>query len=156
VYLMGTSAGAAHAAAYVAHRAFHPTEGPGLAGVVLLSGVYDLTAFTAEARAVAYYGPDPEQYAERSSIQGLLDEQVPALFVIAELDPPRFADQALRLINAYVKRHGRWPHFLRLLGHNHFTATLHLNTPDDSLGRHLLTFIESTSGAGRQAAGAAP
>lgn len=156
VYLMGTSAGASHAAAYVAHRAFHPADGPGLCGVILLSGVYDLTTFSAEERAVAYYGPEPEQYAERSSIQGLLDEQVPAVFVVAELDPPRFADQALRLLNAYVKRHGRWPRLLRLLGHNHFTATLHLNTPDDSLGRHLLAFVDSTSGAGRPATGAAP
>ncbi|MDR0359045.1 MAG: alpha/beta hydrolase [bacterium] len=152
VYLMGTSAGATHAASYAAHRAFQPADGPGLAGVILLSGVYDLTAFSAEERAVAYFGPDSEQYAERSAIQGLLEEQAPALFVIAEFDPPRFADQALRLINAYVKRHGRWPRFLRLLGHNHFTATLHLNTPDDSLGRHLLTFIESTSGVAQPAA----
>jgi acetyl esterase/lipase len=147
VYLMGTSAGAAHAASYVAHPVFHPAEGPGVAGVVLLSGAYDLTTFSAEERSMAYYGSDPERYAERSTLAGLLEDRVPSLFVIAELDPPRFADQGLGLINAWVERHGRWPRFLRLLGHNHFTATLHLNTPDDSLGRQLLTFVEATSGA---------
>jgi hypothetical protein len=30
---------------------------------------------------------------------------------------------------------------VRLLGHNHFTATLHINTPDDWFGRQILDFI---------------
>jgi acetyl esterase/lipase len=44
VFLMGQSAGAVHVASYVAHTEFHKVEGGGLAGAILLSGIYDLTA----------------------------------------------------------------------------------------------------------------
>jgi hypothetical protein len=70
---------------------------------------------------------------------------VPLLFGVAELEPPDFERQAHRLIGAYLERHGHWPRFVRLMGHNHFTATLHLNTEDDTLGRHILDLVRSGS-----------
>ena len=44
IYLMGHSAGAVHVANYVSHPEFHKVKGGGLAGAIMVSGIYDLTA----------------------------------------------------------------------------------------------------------------
>ena len=44
IYLMGHSAGAVHVANYVSHPEFHKVKDGGLAGAVMVSGIYDLTA----------------------------------------------------------------------------------------------------------------
>ena len=41
---MGHSAGAVHVASYVSHPEFHKVKDGGLAGAILVSGIYDLTA----------------------------------------------------------------------------------------------------------------
>lgn len=55
VFLIGHSAGAVHAASYVAHPAFHGAKGIGLAGAVLISGLYDITQAPSDAER-AYFG----------------------------------------------------------------------------------------------------
>ncbi len=47
---MGHSAGAAHVANYVSHPEFYKVSGGGLAGAVMVSGVYDLTPASRSAR----------------------------------------------------------------------------------------------------------
>jgi acetyl esterase/lipase len=141
IHLMGTSAGATHVASYLAHARFQPTGGAGVASASLLSGVYDLTGFEPE-RLKPYFGDDPARYAERSPLPGLVETPVPVLYVVAELDPPPAQRQALAAVTAHVDRHGEWPSFARLAGHNHFTVTLHLNTPDDGLTEPLLAMIK--------------
>ena len=47
IYLMGHSAGAVHVSSYVSHPEFHKVKGGGLAGAIMVSGIYDLTAITA-------------------------------------------------------------------------------------------------------------
>ncbi len=75
VYLMGHSAGAVHVASYVSHPEFHRVKGGGLAGAILVSGIYDLTAGTAGDPERAYFGADPSRYAERSSLQGFAGDR---------------------------------------------------------------------------------
>ncbi|MCC6472169.1 MAG: alpha/beta hydrolase [Burkholderiales bacterium] len=140
MFLMGTSAGAVHAASYAAHPAFHPAAGAGIAGAILVSGLYDLETAQRNALLRAYFGEDPARYAQRSTLAGLLASRVPLLFALAEHDPDDFEAQALRLVGAFHARQGRWPRLARLMGHNHFTATLHLNTPDEWFGRQVLDF----------------
>src|SRR5690606_17740509 len=41
IVLAGQSAGATHVAGYVAHKAHHAVEGGGIAGAILMSGIYD-------------------------------------------------------------------------------------------------------------------
>ena len=139
--LMGTSAGAVHVASYVAHPAFHPTGGIGVAGAVMLSGLYNLATAQRNELLKVYFGEDPARHEERSSIRGLVAANIPLMFALAEHDPPDFERQALELVNTYCEQHGRWPRFVRLMGHNHFTATLHLNTPDEYFGRQILDFM---------------
>jgi triacylglycerol lipase len=141
VFLMGTSAGATHVACYLAHAAFHGANGAGLAGAIMLSGVYDLENTEPRESIRAYFGADRAAYAARSPLRGLVDAAVPLMFVLAEFDPPEFERQALGMVTAFAARHGRWPRFVRLMGHNHFTATLHLNTADDYLGRQIAEFV---------------
>jgi acetyl esterase/lipase len=142
VFLMGTSAGAAHAASYITHRALHPSSGLGLAGGVLCSGLYDLMRVPRNPFQLAYYGNDDERYREASTLEGLIATDVPLLFVLTEMDPPEFQQQGLELLNAWMARRGRWPNFLYLLGHNHLSSTMHLNSPDGFLGERLLDFID--------------
>jgi acetyl esterase/lipase len=78
IFLMGQSAGAVHVASYVSHPEFHKVKGGGLAGVIMVSGIYDLTASPAGDAEIAYFGSDPSRYAERSSLQGLAATPNPA------------------------------------------------------------------------------
>jgi acetyl esterase/lipase len=141
IFLMGTSAGAAHAASYLAHREFQPSGGPGVAGAMLLSGMYDLALAPRNAFQIAYYGNDDAQYRRASPLAGLLASETPLLFVLTEMDPPEFQRQGLELLNAWLARRGRWPNFVHMLGHNHLSSTMHLNTPDAFLGERILDFI---------------
>ena len=152
ILLMGTSAGAVHVASYVAHPEFHLRTGVGAAAAILLSGVYDISTSDGDMDTVRrlYFGDDAALYPQRSSLQGLVETDLPLLIGVAEFDPEFAAGQALQLTQTYFERHRRWPNIVRLTGHNHFTATLHLNTPDDYLGRQILRLIdEARHGAGR-------
>src|SRR4051812_5748398 len=79
IFLMGHSAGAVHVASYVSHPEFHKVKGGGLAGAIMVSGIYDLTATPAGSPEIAYFGSDPARYAERSSSQGLLTSNTPLM-----------------------------------------------------------------------------
>jgi prepilin-type processing-associated H-X9-DG protein len=140
IHLMGNSSGAVHAALYLTRPEFHPPQGARIAGLVLLSGAYDLPTFD-HARLRPYFGDDPARYAELSPLPGLLETDVPVLYTLSEFDPPAAHRQALDLVHAHLERHARRPHIAFLDGHNHFTTTAHLNTPDDTLGRHILRHI---------------
>lgn len=141
LFLMGTSAGAVHVACYLAHKQFHLDGGVAAAGGILLSGAYDLATFD-PAVLRPYLGEDRSRHAACSPLDGLLEEPVPLLFAVAEFDTQEAERQALELVQAHLDRHGRWPRLVRLMGHNHFTATLHLNTPDEALGSQILRLVE--------------
>jgi triacylglycerol lipase len=147
IILLGTSAGAVHAASYIAFPEFHPTGGAGVAGGVLLSGKYDLQKGEPNEYDRAYFGADRSRYGKLAALPGLVATKVPLLFVLTELDADPFHEQGLVLVNAWFARHGRWPHFLCLEGHNHFTSTMHLNSPDNYLGKRILDFLDSTTPA---------
>src|SRR5579863_2576648 len=58
IFLMGHSAGAAHAATYAYERRLHPTGGPGIAGLIVISGrmrADNLPENPNAARVEAYY-----------------------------------------------------------------------------------------------------
>jgi len=69
VFLMGHSAGAVHVATYVSHPEFQKVKGGGLAGAILVSGIYDLNGEAAGDPEKTYFGTDPSLYAARSSLQ---------------------------------------------------------------------------------------
>jgi acetyl esterase/lipase len=146
VFLLGTSAGAVHAASYVVHRDLNPAAGPRAGGAILLSGMYDLSAASRNPMHVAYFGEDPTQYARASTRGGLLETSVPLLFVLTEMDPPEFQQQTIGLLQAFLAKRGQLPGFVYLPGHNHLSSTMHLNSPDAYLGDRIRDFVANSAG----------
>jgi acetyl esterase/lipase len=136
IFLMGQSAGASHVAQYIAHRQFHPEGGPGLAGGLIISGIF-------EPNRKEYFGEDTSKYPGMSALPGLVaSAPLPLLVTVAENDPPIFEEQAMKLLNALYQRDKRIPWFQRMWGHNHISAMLHVGVePDDQLGGLIRDFV---------------
>jgi len=143
IYLMGHSAGAIHVAGYVSHPEFHKVKGGGLAGAVMVSGLYDLTASPAGDSEIAYFGSDPSRYAERSSLQGLLATTIPLMVSAAELDPPRFVEQFNLLKQATCKRPNGCARATMLPQHSHMSEVYSINALDTPLTDEILAFVKS-------------
>jgi len=147
IYLMGTSAGAAHAAAYAVNTRFHAGADAGIAGLVLLSGLYDMVTAPGSDLKIAYFGHDQSNYLAGSTLSGLTTTRIPLLLVLTEMDPPEFQRQTLVLLDEYLKHHHRLPYFVHMTGHNHLSSTMHLNTRDAYLGERIQDFIALHGGA---------
>jgi len=141
IYMMGHSAGASHVATYASHPEFWGSTDSRLAGVILVSGLYDLTGMPPDAGPSAYYGSDPAHYAERSSVAGLRQTKTPLMIAAAELDPPGFVDQFNRLKDARCKAAGGCAHAILLPQHSHMSEVYAINTSDDRLTREILEFV---------------
>jgi len=153
IFLMGHSAGAGHCANYAANRQFHAAPGGGVAGIILISGVYDLVLageFGRSSRSL-YYGTEADGEAERSCLDGLAAFAAPIATMVAELDPPELHAQAKSLIDALYEANGTLPAFTRLARHNHYTEILSTGLPMAAQMHHaLLDFISLDCAAGAQ------
>jgi triacylglycerol lipase len=143
IYLMGHSAGAVHVASYVSHPDFHKVKGGGLAGAIMISGIYDLTAAPLGDPERAYFGADPARYAEQSSLQGLQKTDIPLMTVAAELDPPGFVRQFDLLKQASCKRPGGCARSFMLPQHSHMSEVYSINTADTRLTDQILDFVKT-------------
>ncbi len=126
IVLMGHSAGAGHCAAYATNPEFHKLAGGGFAGLMLMSGTYDLAAagdFGAASRS-HYYGTDATEYSSMSSTAGLSRIAQPITVISAELDPPELLSQAKAAIAAIESTGLGRSKFVLLEGHNHYTEVL--------------------------------
>lgn len=143
VYLMGHSAGAVHVANYVSHPELYKVKDGGLAGAVMLSGIYDLTASPLGDPEIAYFGTDPARYADRSSLQGLLTTRIPLMIAAAELDPPRFVEQFELMKQAACKRPAGCAHATMLAQHSHMSEVYSINTGETRLTDEILAFVKA-------------
>jgi acetyl esterase/lipase len=153
IVIGGESAGAAHAAAAVLMRRFHPREGLPAAGAVLLSGVYNAELerrarrqfgiATPDPRNEAYFGTDFARYAQMSTVELVDAAPLPLLISYAELDPPQMQVQAGELFARLVVEHGFDPQLNVVRGHNHISQLYAINTADESLAAPLLEFVRS-------------
>jgi acetyl esterase/lipase len=140
VVLMGHSAGASHVAGWVARHG--ASAGPlGVAGVILVSGLYDLAAVAPTPGRVAYFGIDAADRVGRSPLAALANAQLPVLVACAELDPPETREQAARLVAARSDRLGGMPQVLVAQGHNHFSTVLQLDAFETGWSAALRAFI---------------
>ncbi len=144
IFLMGQSAGAVHAAGYIANPRLHAGEGSGLAGALLISGIYDVVQAEPNSFHRAYYGEAPQSWSERSTLDRLADSRLPLLFSVSELDGVDFQKQAALLVSAYTRVHGRFPEIHWLAGHNHLSPALAIGSPADTLGPLIQDFIART------------
>jgi triacylglycerol lipase len=155
LFLVGESAGAAHVAAGALVRRFHPAEGLQIAGIVLISGVYDVElehrarrqfgVATPDPRNEPYFGSDFARYGDMSTVRLIDAAPVPTLITYAELDMPQMQVQAGQLFAALVTKHHFSPDLKVVRGHNHLTQTYSINTGDETLTGIMQTFIAQHS-----------
>jgi acetyl esterase len=151
IFLVGESAGAAHVAAGALVRRFHPPQGLQVAGIVLISGVYDVElehrarrqfgVATPDPRNEPYFGSDFSRYREMSTVRLVDAAPLPTLITYAELDMPQMQVQAGQLFAALVTKHGFSPDLKVVRGHNHLTQSYSINTGDETLPRIIQEFI---------------
>ena len=145
VFLIGHSAGAAHAGSYAYDRRLQPASGPGIAGLVVLSGRVraEMRPENPNARKVeAYYGPDPAVHADCSAVSHVSAESVPTMIGIGEYENPLLDVHCAELYSRLAAAKGRAPRLVWLAGHNHSSVIAHFNTAEDRLGREILEFIQ--------------
>ncbi|HVE51940.1 MAG TPA: alpha/beta hydrolase [Ramlibacter sp.] len=140
IYLMGHSAGAAHVAQYLAHPQFHAVAGGGIAGAIMLSGLYDPATAEANPPLRAYVGNDAARYPALSAVPGMVRSRVPMLLAFAELDPSDFHVQAEQARGALCETR-RCPVLLQLQGHSHMSEVYAINTPDTALTDAIRSFV---------------
>lgn len=140
IVLMGHSAGAAHVAQYLAFPEFHVVSNGGIAGAVMLSGIFDPSTAEVNPPLQAYFGIDESLYLARSSVPGLTTTDVPMLLAFAELDPPDFHAQSLQLHAALCKE-CKSPHLYQMMEHSHMSEIFSINTQDNALSNLLKDFL---------------
>lgn len=143
IYLMGHSAGAIHVATYVSHPEFHKVNGGGLAGAVMVSGLYEMSASPLGDGEIAYFGSDPSRYAERSSLAGLLATKIPLMIAAAELDPPRFVEQFNLLKQESCKAPNGCARATMLPQHSHMSEVYAINAVESPLAEEMLAFVQA-------------
>jgi acetyl esterase len=151
ICLLGESAGATHVASAVLLRRFHTQSGLGIAGAVLVSGVYNVelerkarrqfAIATPDARNEAYFGSDFERYSELSIVDHIDAPPLPMLITYSEVDLLQMQVQAGELFGRLVTRHGFSPALRVIRGHNHLSQFFSLNTGDESLSAPVLQFL---------------
>jgi acetyl esterase/lipase len=140
IVLMGHSAGAAHVAQYLAFPEFHVASSSGIAGAVMLSGIFDPSTAEVNPPLQAYFGSDESLYPARSAVPGLTATDVPVLLAFAELDPPDFHAQSQQLHAALYKA-GKLLPLYQMMGHSHISEIFSINTQDDALSTLLKEFF---------------
>ncbi len=153
IVLVGESAGAAHVAAAVLMKRFHPEAGLGVAGAMLISGVYnaqlDFLARkqfgtpTPDPRNDAYFGTDTSQLSAMSTVTQIDSTSTPLLITYAELDPVQQQVQAGELFSKLCIKHGACPEVKMIRNHNHLSQLYAINTGDMLLGQPLLDFVRA-------------
>jgi len=139
IYLMGTSAGGAHVAGYVAQREAW------IAGAVMVSGIYDMVSLGHSPMHDAYFTEDDEIYRNAGCMDGLVASPVPQMFTVSEFDPAQFHRQASLLAAAWTASRQTFPRLHWLRGHNHQSPTISIGSSADSLGPKILEFIADTA-----------
>lgn len=141
VIVMGHSAGATHVAAYAFNTDLHPTDGPGIAAAILMSGVYEPNAKNPPPNHLQYYGEDTSKYAESATLGNVKRADFPVMISVAEFDPINFDRVAFALMEELVTKHGNAPRFKQILGHTHISESSAIGTGDSSYEPDLLDFI---------------
>jgi triacylglycerol lipase len=153
IFLMGESAGASHVAAYALEKRFQPLAGPGLAGAILFSGLYDPAFETKAAPRFGmlgpgapnenYYGKDIGRYAMHATMEHLTGSPLPVLIIYNEFDPLIMQVEAGMLFGAMCDRYRECPSILWVPHHVHGSAMFTVNTPDEWMADRLLDFIRA-------------
>ena len=84
IFLMGQSAGAVHVAGYVAEPRLHAAPNGGIAGAIMISGLYDVARADRNPFQAAYYGEDATRWPEQSTLEKLAETSLPCFYTVSE------------------------------------------------------------------------
>jgi triacylglycerol lipase len=135
IVLWGVSAGASLIAGYLAHPEFHGPDGHGVKGAILNSGFYNNVN-----EVSAYFGADPKELQERSSLEGMKKLSIPLLISYAEVDVPEAITQADNVKKALCAV-GKCPTYLEIKDHSHVSQIQSIGTADESMPGPVRRFI---------------
>jgi acetyl esterase/lipase len=145
IFLMGHSAGAAHAGSYAYDKRLQPASGPAIAGFIVVSGRVRVETLAENPNAhkiAAYYETsDAAKLDEISPVSHVGADSVPTFVAWAEFENPLLDLHCAELVYRLAAAKRRSPPTLWLRGHNHTSTIGHINTAEDDLGRALLEFI---------------
>jgi acetyl esterase len=145
IFLMGHSAGAAHAGSYAYDKRLQPASGPGIAGFIVVSGRVRAETLPENPNAhkvAAYYETtDAARLDDISPVSHVGPDSVPTFVAWAEFENPLIDLHCAELVFRLATAKRRSPPTSWLRGHNHTSAIGHINTAEDDLGRALLDFI---------------
>jgi len=146
IFLVGHSAGATHAATWTFMRELHGEDGPQVAGVVLISGVYAAShpgygSDPPRPNQFAYYGEETDRWSAMWPFDHVRPGHPPVFIVMSELEPYHFTWPSVALLDALVKCDRKMPAFRVLANHNHVSSALQINSEVDELGSDLVRFI---------------
>jgi acetyl esterase/lipase len=146
IFLMGHSAGAAHAASYAYERRLHPAGGAGLAGLIVVSGrvrADNSPENPNAARVEAYYGNDSSLYDRSSPVSHVDADSLPTLVAWSEFENPLLDVYCAELVHRLGVAKRRSPPVVWLKGHNHTSIVAHIGLDEETLGAALRSFIEN-------------
>jgi acetyl esterase len=145
IFLMGHSAGGAHAASYAYDKRLHPQEGPGLAGLIIVSGRVraDNRPENPNAKRVeAYYGTESAAFEKSSPVAHVARDSVDTFIGFSEFENPFIDVYCLELAYRIAQAKGRAPQLAWLPKHNHTSIIAHFNTAEDLLGAAIRRFMK--------------
>jgi triacylglycerol lipase len=148
IFLMGQSAGATHVATWTFVPEVHGSAGPGIAGAMLLSGVYApqhpvYSPGKPAENSIAYYGADESKYAAMSPLNHVKPGHPPVMVCVTEFDPYPLAWPSAALAAELAKCDKKMPWFVFSRDHNHVSPALQINGETDGLGAELLEFVKN-------------
>jgi len=145
IFLMGHSAGAAHAGSYAYDKRLQPAEGPGIAGFIVVSGRVRADNRPENPNAdkvVEYYGTsDAARLDDVSSVTHVTADSIPTFVAWGEYENPLLDMHCAELVFRLSQAKKRSPPCVWLRGHNHTSTIAHIGTADETLGREILAFI---------------
>jgi acetyl esterase len=144
IFVFGHSAGGTHAATFALDPRVRPAAGPGIAGLIIVSGRLRADTLPENPNrepVKIYFGPDESTYAARSPMAFADRCDMPLMVAIAEYENPLLDRYGIEFAWRVAEAKKRVPRFVRMTRHNHNSICAHFNTGEEILGREMLDFI---------------
>jgi acetyl esterase/lipase len=146
IFLMGHSAGAAHAGSYAYDPRFRPADGTKLAGMIVVSGrvrIDNLPENPNAGKVEVYYGPDASKFENYSPVAHIDKDSIPTFVAWAEFENPLVDVYCAELVYRLAHAKRKAPPSMFLSGHNHTSTIGQIGTSDDALGQAIVDFVRN-------------
>lgn len=144
IFLMGHSAGAAHAGSYAYDPKFRPADGTRLAGMIVVSGrvrIDNLPENPNAQKVEVYYGPDASKFDDYSPVTHIDKDSIPTFVAWAEFENPLVDVYCAELVYRLAHAKRKAPPSMWLARHNHTSSIGQIGTSDDALGQAIVDFV---------------